>query len=141
MDNESFGRFANDTTNGSPKKAFHEFELHLKCSPEYLAENSAMATQERQLEEQFIAKLIGLRYEYREDIRDRIALEQNFRAKFETLNRVKLTQGEFPPLLEEIISPDVFTAALVRRIRSEDYADKRKAKYGDQSRTLHFSAN
>jgi type I restriction enzyme, R subunit len=77
-----------------------------------------MATQERQLEEQFIAKLSGLKYEYREDIRDRAALEQNFRAKFEALNRVTLTQGEFSRLLEEIISPDVFTAARTLRERN-----------------------
>ena len=77
-----------------------------------------MATQERQLEEQFISKLSGLKYEYREDIRDRAALEQNFRAKFEALNRVTLTQGEFARLLEEIISPDVFTAARTLRERN-----------------------
>jgi type I restriction enzyme R subunit len=77
-----------------------------------------MATQERLIEEQFIAKLRGLKYEYREDIRDRAALEQNFRAKFEALNRVTLTQGEFSRLLEEIISPDVFTAARTLRERN-----------------------
>jgi type I restriction enzyme, R subunit len=75
-----------------------------------------MPIQERQLEEQFVAKLSGLKYEYREDIRDRAALEQNFRAKFEALNRVTLTQGEFSRLLEEIITPDVFIAA--RTLRS-----------------------
>ena len=77
-----------------------------------------MPTQERQLEEQFIAKLSGLKYEYREDIRDRATLEQNFRAKFEALNRVTLTPGEFSRLLEEIITPDVFTAARTLRERS-----------------------
>ena len=75
-----------------------------------------MPTQERQLEEQFIEKLRGLKYEYREDIRDRAALEQNFRAKFEALNRVNLTASEFSRLLEEITTPDVFTAA--RTLRS-----------------------
>ena len=77
-----------------------------------------MPTQERQLEEQFIAKLSGLKYEYRQDIRDRAALEQNFRAKFEALNRVTLTQGEFSRLLEEITTPDVFTAARTLRERN-----------------------
>jgi Ribonuclease G/E len=35
-----------------------------------------------------LAKLQGLKYEYRPDIRDRAALERNFREKFEALNRV-----------------------------------------------------
>ena len=43
----------------------------------------------------FIEKLRGLKYTYRPDIRDRAALEQNFREKFEALNRVRLTDGEF----------------------------------------------
>lgn len=77
-----------------------------------------MPTQERQLEEQFIAKLSGLKYEYRQDIRDRATLEQNFRAKFEALNRVTLTPGEFSRLLEEITTPDVFTAARTLRERN-----------------------
>ena len=68
-------------------------------------------TPERQLEEQLIEKLRGLKYEYRADIRDRAALEKNFREKFEALNRVHLTDGEFPRLLDEIVTPDVFTAA------------------------------
>jgi type I restriction enzyme R subunit len=75
----------------------------------------AMTTPESQLEEQFIEKLRGLKYEYRPDIRDRAALEDNFREKFEALNRVRLTEGEFPRLLEEIITPDVFTAARTLR--------------------------
>jgi len=46
-----------------------------------------------------VSKLQGLKYEYRQDIRDRAALEQNFREKFEALYRVKLTDPEFacPP--------------------------------------------
>ena len=71
----------------------------------------AMTTPERQLEEQLIEKLRGLKYEYREDIRDRAALEKNFREKFEGLNHVRLTDAEFARLLDEIITPDVFTAA------------------------------
>ena len=71
-----------------------------------------MTSPERQLEEQFIEKLRGLKYEYRPDIRDRAALEKNFREKFEALNRVRLTDGEFQRLLDEIISPDVFASCL-----------------------------
>ncbi len=54
-----------------------------------------MTTLESQLEDRFIEKLQSLKYEYRPDIRDRSALEQNFRQKFESLNRVKLTDSEF----------------------------------------------
>ena len=63
----------------------------------------------------FIGKLQGLKYEYRSDITDRASLEKNFRGKFEALNRVRLTDGEFARLLDEIVSPDVFTAAKTLR--------------------------
>jgi type I restriction enzyme R subunit len=63
----------------------------------------------------FIGKLQSLKYDYRPDIRDRATLEANFREKFEALNRVRLTDGEFSRLLEEIITADVFTAAKTLR--------------------------
>ncbi|MCF7674137.1 MAG: type I restriction endonuclease subunit R [Akkermansiaceae bacterium] len=63
----------------------------------------------------FIGKLQGLKYEYRPDITDRATLERNFREKFEALNRVRLTDGEFARLLDEIITPDVFAAAKTLR--------------------------
>jgi type I restriction enzyme R subunit len=74
-----------------------------------------MNSAERQLEEWLIAKLVGLKYDYRQDLRDRARLEENFREKFEALNRVKLTDGEFHRLLDEIITADVFTAARTLR--------------------------
>ena len=74
-----------------------------------------MPTLEQQLEENLIEKLLSLKYEYRPDIRDRAALEQNFREKFDSLNRVRLTDGEFARLLDEIVTPDVFTAAKILR--------------------------
>ena len=77
-----------------------------------------MSHAERQLEDQLIEKLRGLKYEYREDIRDRDGLEKNFREKFQSLNRVHLTDGEFARLLDEIITPDVFTAARTLRERN-----------------------
>jgi len=43
---------------------------------------------EQQIEQDLIAKLEDLKYIYRPDIHDRAALEQNFREKFEALNRV-----------------------------------------------------
>ena len=62
---------------------------------------------EAQIEELFIKKLEELKYSYRRDIRDRNSLEQNFREKFESLNRVRLTENEFERLKAEIITPDV----------------------------------
>ena len=70
---------------------------------------------ERQIEENFINKLIGLKYTYRSDICDRESLEQNFRKKFERLNRVNLSDSEFNRLLEEITNPDVYISS--KRLR------------------------
>ncbi len=77
-----------------------------------------MTLPERQLEEQLIEKLCDLKYQYRADIRDRATLEENFRKRFEALNRVRLTDGEFQRLLDEIITPDVFTASRTLRDRN-----------------------
>lgn len=70
---------------------------------------------EEHIEYGFIGKLQNLKYEYRDDIRDRAALERNFREKFEALNRVKLTEAEFARLLDEIVTPDVYAAAKTLR--------------------------
>jgi type I restriction enzyme R subunit len=78
-------------------------------------EPQALVLNEQGIEEGFIEKLRALKYTDRPDIRDRAALEANFRQKFEALNRVTLTDGEFARLLEEIIAPDVFTAAKTLR--------------------------
>ena len=77
-----------------------------------------MSSAERQLEEQLLAKLVGLKYEHRADIRDRASLEKNFRDKFNALNHVRVTDGEFQRLLDEIVTPDVFTAAHTLRSRN-----------------------
>ncbi len=68
-------------------------------------------TTESQIEQAFIAKLTDLKYDYRPEIRDREALERNFREKFEALNRVKLLDSEFARLLDQIVDPDVFASA------------------------------
>ncbi|MFZ4387069.1 MAG: type I restriction endonuclease, partial [Chthoniobacterales bacterium] len=70
---------------------------------------------EGDIEVLFIEKLRSLKYEHREDIHDRATLEKNFREKFEALNRVSLTDAEFARLLDEIITPDVFTASKTLR--------------------------
>src|SRR5260370_14706371 len=75
-------------------------------------------SRERQIEEQLIDKLQSLKYEYRQDIRDRDGLVKNFREKFQALNRVQLGDAEFERLLEEIITPDVFAAAKIPRERN-----------------------
>lgn len=73
---------------------------------------------ERDIEDALIAKLKELKYEYRFDIRDRATLEANFRSKFEALNGVKLTDGEFQRLHDGIVTPDVFMAAQTLRERN-----------------------
>jgi type I restriction enzyme R subunit len=77
----------------------------------------AMITPERDLEESLVTKLQDLKYEHRTDIRDRATLEANFREKFEALNRVTLTDGEFQRLLDEIVTPDVYESARSLRNR------------------------
>jgi type I restriction enzyme R subunit len=74
---------------------------------------------EETIEYGFIGKLQDLKYEYRADIRDRAALESNFREKFQQLNRVNLTDSEFARLLDEIVTHDAFaTAKTLRTINS-----------------------
>ena len=77
----------------------------------------AMIGPERDLEEALVNRLRGLKYEYRPGIRDRATLEANFRKKFEALNRVTLTDGEFRRLLDGIVTPDVYEAARSLRNR------------------------
>jgi len=72
-------------------------------------------TKENTIEQNLINKLIDLKYSYRTDIRDRNALEQNFRQKFEELNRVNLSDAEFARLMDTIITPDVYTSAKILR--------------------------
>ncbi|WP_295584841.1 type I restriction endonuclease subunit R [uncultured Lamprocystis sp.] len=73
---------------------------------------------EQEIEEKLLDKLRDLKYTYRPDIRDRDALEANFREKFEALNRVHLTPNEFPRLLEQIVGPRVFSSAQHLRERN-----------------------
>ena len=77
-----------------------------------------MSNSEAKIEHALIEKLSDLKYAHRADIRDRDALERNFREKFEALNRVSLTDLEFRRLLEEIVSADVFSAS--KRLRERN---------------------
>lgn len=73
---------------------------------------------EQQIEEGLIAKLKDLKYTYREDIRDKVSLEANFREHFQRLNKVNLNDSEYARLRDEIITSDVFTAAKMLRERN-----------------------
>ena len=79
------------------------------------APEKASVVREGDIEDAFIEKLRSLKYEYRPDITDRASLERNFREKFVALNRVTLTDAEFARLLDEIVTPDVFTASKTLR--------------------------
>ena len=79
------------------------------------SDTPSFAVREDTIEYGFIGTLQNLKYDYRDDIRDRAALEANFRQHFEALNRVRLTDAEFARLLDEIVTPDVFTAAKTLR--------------------------
>lgn len=77
-----------------------------------------MHIRESTIEQELIEKLGELKYTLRPDIRDRAALEANFRQHFQALNRVTLTDAEFARLLDGIITPDVFAAAHTLRHRN-----------------------
>jgi len=76
-------------------------------------------SKENQIELNLIEQLKGLKYIYRPDIVDRKTLEQNFKSKFEELNRVHLTDNEFLKLREEMINSDVFIAS--KKLRERQY--------------------
>lgn len=82
-----------------------------------------LCVREQDIESEFIEKLVELKYTYRPDIRDRAALERNFRQKFEALNRVTLTDAEFSRLLDELISADVFRNAVRLREKNDFIRD------------------
>ncbi len=77
-----------------------------------------MTSSERQLEEELIEKLRDLKYEHRADIRDRAALESELPREVRGAQPRQLTDGEFQRLLDEIVTPDVFTAAHTLRNRN-----------------------
>jgi type I restriction enzyme R subunit len=82
-----------------------------------------LCVKEQDIESEFIQKLVDLKYTYRPDIRDRAALERNFRQKFEALNRVTLTDAEFSRLLDELISADIFKNSVRLREKNDFIRD------------------
>lgn len=76
-------------------------------------------SKENDIEDSLIKQLTELKYSYRPDIVDRKSLEQNFKNKFEALNRVRLTENEFLRIREDIINPDVFSAS--KLLREQNY--------------------
>jgi type I restriction enzyme R subunit len=87
------------------------------------ADPRPLVVNEQDIEMDLLEKLRSLKYTDRPDIRDRATLERNFREKFEALNRVRLTDGEFQRLLYELITPDVFTAARLLREKNDFIRD------------------
>src|SRR5690554_3486120 len=79
-------------------------------------------TKEQNIEQNLIEQLIGLKYTHRPDIVDRKTLEQNFKNKFEALNRVRLSDSEFLRLREEIIEPDEFKA--YKKLREQQFLQR-----------------
>jgi len=86
-------------------------------------ERQRIGVKEQDIETALVEKLRDLKYTDRPDIRDRASLEANFRQKFEALNRVRLTDGEFSRLLDELVTPDVFTAARILREKNDFVRD------------------
>lgn len=74
---------------------------------------------ESQIEQHFIRHLEGLGYKYCKNIKNRASLEANFRNKFEALNNVRLTDGEFKRLMDNIVSSDVYKASKTLRDKVE----------------------
>ena len=74
---------------------------------------------EQVVEDNLLRKLDNLKYVYRADIRDNASLKANFRQKFNTLNQVNLTDGEFDRLYDQIVTSDVFKASKMLRRKND----------------------
>ena len=94
-------------------------------------DSASSVLNEANIEDQFVQKLVTLKYTHRPDIHDRASLEANFREKFNTLNAVTLSDSEFTRLLDHITKPDVFKSA--ETLRSRDSMER------DDGTPLHYS--
>src|SRR5690606_4360837 len=92
----------------SPARAHRILLMSSGLTYQQNSDAQPLIVNEQAIEDAFLQKLGDLKYAYRPDIRDRAALERNFREKFEALNRVRLTDAEFARLLDDLVSPDVF---------------------------------
>lgn len=79
-------------------------------------------TREAEIEAQFIDQLVKQGYIYRDDIKDRYDLEENFRNHFNKLNRVNLSNKEFANLKASIIKDDIFDVSKI--LRAENYMER-----------------
>lgn len=79
-------------------------------------------TREAEIEAQFIEQLVRQGYIYRENIKDRYDLEDNFRNHFNKLNRVNLSNKEFANLKASIIKDDIFDVSKI--LRAENYMER-----------------
>lgn len=79
-------------------------------------------TREAEIETQFIDQLVKQGYIYRDDIKDRYDLEENFRNHFNKLNRVNLSNKEFANLKASIIKDDIFDVSKI--LRAENYMER-----------------
>lgn len=79
-------------------------------------------TREADIEAQFIDQLVKQGYIYRDDIKDRYDLEENFRNHFNKLNRVNLSNKEFANLKASIIKDDIFDVSKI--LRAENYMER-----------------
>lgn len=78
---------------------------------------------EAQLEKNFIQELVNQGYTYRDDIKDRASLEQNFRKHFQKRNYCNLSDSEFARLKEMLTISDVFEASKFLREKNSFQRD------------------
>lgn len=78
---------------------------------------------EAQLEKDFIQELVNQGYTYRDDIKDRASLEQNFRKHFQKRNYCNLSDSEFARLKEMLTISDVFEASKFLREKNSFQRD------------------
>ncbi|MES2467438.1 MAG: type I restriction endonuclease subunit R [Verrucomicrobiota bacterium] len=114
-------RYKPTSDSGSPGSAATHLPGSTAVPPQTKGDDAAIPSprssvlREDGIESGFIGKLQDLKYDYRPDITNRASLEKNFQEKFEALNRVHLTDGEFARLLDEIVTPDVFAVSKTLR--------------------------
>src|SRR5699024_1390364 len=90
-----------------------------------------MSIKEQDIEDKLIGKLGELKYSYREDIRDKAALHDNFRGQFNAINHVETNGAGFGRPLGGLIQADGFKA--FRMLSERGYMER------DDGTPLHYS--